>query len=658
SSIDAGGNLAVTATADQSIAAIVVSGSIAVAGGGSGAFAASGAGTQATNRIALVVHATIDGDGADGIHADRIRVTATDASSIKADTAAASIAVTVGLIGGSISIAATLAENTIANDVSASIENVAVLEARLGDATTPGIIVHASETASIESLAVAASISASISLGAGFAGAGTSSLNTIASKVNASIDGASGVTSAHGIDIAAGTSASLKATIVAAALGAGLVSAAAAVTVSRNTLQDDTTAGIRSSSSVTATAGNVDVKANSTSTMKTIAVNVAVAVGISAAAVVVTSEEKILSTVTAELSSSTITAAAGIVTVAASALAVADPDVVAVAVGAASVNVINYSSTIGGTTTAKVDGASTRVQATKVDITATDTNTATPDIRQINIGAFTVSTVNATPTINRTTQALIGAGATLIAQTLSTGTRHPVALTATSTSTLDSSIKQFSFGLITIGVLNLGGTISTTTRAYIDKSATVTAAALTLSATSTPKLTSEVSSVQVSALSVGAMSVTGTLGGSTEAYVEENVAISASSLTVSARLNRPADSLSVLTDLFYVGVGLAAAGTDAVSTATITADTRAFIGARGTATLPADPDRVVDVSGDIIVTAVSDESAKAKIEGGEGSLLLAVGILQPEATISGDVEAYAGQNARVEGANVVFSTAP
>ena len=113
----------------------------------------------------------------------------------------------------------------------------------------------------------------------------------------------------------------------------------------------------------------------------------------------------------------------------------------------------------------------------------------------------------------------------------------------------------------------------------------------------------------------------------------------------------------MLTDLFYVGVGLAAAGTDAVSKATITANTRAFIGARGTATLTADADRVVDVSGDIVVTAVSNESAKAKIEGGSGSLLLAIGILQPEASISGDVEAYAGQNARIEADNVVFSTA-
>ena len=113
----------------------------------------------------------------------------------------------------------------------------------------------------------------------------------------------------------------------------------------------------------------------------------------------------------------------------------------------------------------------------------------------------------------------------------------------------------------------------------------------------------------------------------------------------------------MITDLFYVGVGLVAAGKDAESVATISATTLAFIGAAGTATLTADPSRIVDVSGDVVVTAVSDESAKAKITGGSGSLLVTVDILEPRATITSNVQAYAGANSVIHAGNLTFATA-
>ena len=53
---------------------------------------------------------------------------------------------------------------------------------------------------------------------------------------NASVEGASRLTSAHGIDIVATNTSHLASTIVAAALAGGLGAFAGAVTVSRNTL--------------------------------------------------------------------------------------------------------------------------------------------------------------------------------------------------------------------------------------------------------------------------------------------------------------------------------------------------------------------------------------------------------------------------------------
>src|SRR4029078_13176309 len=100
-------------------------------------------------------------------------------------------------------------------------------------------------------------------------------------------------------------------------------------------------------------------------------------------------------------------------------------------------------------------------------------------------------------------------------------------------------------------------------------------------ADSNPYLRSVVDSVAVSGFDIVAMSLTSTLSGNTEAYVDENADVRASSLTVAATMRRLHDD-SVISDLLYVGVGLLGAGGHATATATIDANTRAFVGARGT----------------------------------------------------------------------------
>ena len=69
SSIDAAGALTIMATESATIDAIVVAASVAISGGVVGA-SLSGAGAAATNRIATEVQAFIDGDGASGIKRD------------------------------------------------------------------------------------------------------------------------------------------------------------------------------------------------------------------------------------------------------------------------------------------------------------------------------------------------------------------------------------------------------------------------------------------------------------------------------------------------------------------------------------------------------------------------------------------------------------
>ena len=126
-----------------------------------------------------------------------------------------------------------------------------------------------------------------------------------------------------------------------------------------------------------------------------------------------------------------------------------------------------------------------------------------------------------------------------------------------------------------------------------------------------------------------------------------------SNLPVYTRMRRVSGADSVLSDLFYVGVALGPAGGEGTSQATLSANTRAFIGARtGTSVLPVNAGRRVVVTGDIVATALADMRATAKIGGGSGSILAAGRAFRPVAVVNGDVEAYAGENARIEGRNI------
>ena len=95
--------------------------------------------------------------------------------------------------------------------VVAAIRNADDTQARLGPT---GIVVSATEVASIESLAVAVAASGT-GPGAAFAGAGTGATNSIGAAVTAEIDASTGLTSATGIVVNADNTASLSSVVVA-----------------------------------------------------------------------------------------------------------------------------------------------------------------------------------------------------------------------------------------------------------------------------------------------------------------------------------------------------------------------------------------------------------------------------------------------------------
>ena len=231
SSVDATGNLSLTATSRQTIATIVVAGSAAVAGGGIAGIGATGAGASAENRIAVTVAAFVDGDGDDGIKADAVTLSATDTSTIKSDVGTASIGGGFGTVGVAVSIGVALAQNTISNRIEAYVRDADTsLTARDG-----AVALTANESASIVSLAVAASLAVSGGplAAVSISGAGADAKNVILTAVKAFAENSVLVTETDGADVAltATDVSTITATIVAVSASVAIGGVGVAISV-------------------------------------------------------------------------------------------------------------------------------------------------------------------------------------------------------------------------------------------------------------------------------------------------------------------------------------------------------------------------------------------------------------------------------------------
>ena len=216
SSITAGGAFTITANASQSIEALVVAGAAAVSAGSSGV-AVSGAGAGAINQISSNVKSFIEGDGATGIEAGTMTLTASDKSTINAITGAASLAAGFGGTGVAVAIGVAVAHNSISNDVSSFIVNADTLV----KATTGAITILASESSSINSITAAASLSAGFGgTGVAVSGAGAAATNTIQNRTNAYLRNSVLTTTgaAGDVIITATDTSSIDATVAAVAV--------------------------------------------------------------------------------------------------------------------------------------------------------------------------------------------------------------------------------------------------------------------------------------------------------------------------------------------------------------------------------------------------------------------------------------------------------
>ena len=215
SSVDAANDVRISASASQTIGAVTLAGSAALAISGGTGVAVAGSGVLALNLIAADVKAYIDGDKAigggmtEGIRAVDLSLTAQDTSTITALVGAASLAASFGSTGVSIAVGVSFAHNVITSDVAAYIVGVDQGINAIGD-----IEVKAVETSAINVVSSAAAASAAFgSTGVAISGAGAEAANLILTKTNAYIE-ASTILASNDVDVIATNEAKIQAVIV------------------------------------------------------------------------------------------------------------------------------------------------------------------------------------------------------------------------------------------------------------------------------------------------------------------------------------------------------------------------------------------------------------------------------------------------------------
>ncbi len=239
--------------------------------------------------------------------------------------------------------------------------------------------------------------------------------------------------------------------------------------------------------------------------------------------------------------------------------------------------------------------------------------------------------------------AYVGSATTIKAGTLN--------VKASETSTVKADIKVYSVGLGAGGGGKAEAKKTTTVKAYIGPNAIVEEGTgdVTVEATSTDTVTSDARGGTGGVIAIGYMQSFATIGGQTQAYIDQGTTIDADSLTVKATAaKRDLTATSLVVSVSLGGGGGANTETKVLSTTddpTNYASVDAYIGPKEGATYSNSPVSL-DIDGAILVqaTTVANATTDATVGAGGG---LTVAALYGYATVGGDVRAYLGQYVEV-----------
>jgi len=483
-----------TATATQTIRAIVAAGSVAVSAGGFGA-SGSGAGAQTVNKIASQVYAYIDGDGADGISAASVTIKAHETASITATTAAVSVALSF-TIGGAVSLAIALADNEIANDVAAYVTRTGdtltttsgglTIEALsnskqlfdLSGVATPTEL-DAADSSTLDDLRTAfgtnnETLMGELKLTKLSAGSSWQLLSTLTGRAYVLVWDAS----ANKLHVSL---ASISAYTVSASVAGGVGAFSGAGSKATNTTTTQTRAFIDGSAVVMA-AGDVSLTASDTSSLAAVLPTFSLAAGaVAAAGAVSLTTNTIGTTVAAHITGANVTSTSGGVAVNASFDGIVHAETLTVAIAAGigvGVAVVDAKSIVNGSTQASLGtGAVVTANAGTVRVRSISNTVATAHMEGGSgaIGAA-VTAITGTAQIGATTKASVADGASVHAAALTVQTDSE---TGQTTRTVNAEISAGSAGIVSVTDVEAVATITGDVEASIGKQAQITTSGLT-----------------------------------------------------------------------------------------------------------------------------------------------------------------------------------
>ena len=257
SSIDTAGSLNLHAWSTARINSAVGAGAAAIAATTtlySASVAVAGAGAGTDNRIAYDTQAYIDGDST-GISVGSLSLSASDTSTINAETGSVAVAANLALFGASVSVGAAVSENTIDNQVGASILNAAHVHTTGGD-----IFLSASESALATSSTFAATGVLGVSVGAAIANAVTVAENTLTNNVHADIKNSS-LSSARNVTLRTFDTSSIDSTIRVATGVLGVATIGVGASNAHNTVGGSTVVAVDGSTVTAGGSGDIDARA-------------------------------------------------------------------------------------------------------------------------------------------------------------------------------------------------------------------------------------------------------------------------------------------------------------------------------------------------------------------------------------------------------------
>ncbi len=253
-----GANIAFSAIENATIQSLSVGGAVALAVGGVAADGA-GAGASSTNTIGNTVEAYItDGSTVTTQSSGNVSLTASDAADINVQATGASLSIEASFTGGSISVGAATANNTVDDLVEAYSSGSAITSA--GD-----IDIKAMGNSTVTADSSAATLSVAISLaGLSFGGGGVTSTNMVGNTIQADIQGTnSAITAAGNVTVTASQTTSIDAENNAEAIVAGLSGGSVGYSSAQATDDSAITADI---GGAVVNASNITISATTTDT--------------------------------------------------------------------------------------------------------------------------------------------------------------------------------------------------------------------------------------------------------------------------------------------------------------------------------------------------------------------------------------------------------